>query len=368
MSLPHRMLISIPGLHRVPRGAEAALENIGRELARQPDFSVTLAGSGPPREGEPYQYLEVPCRPRERFEKWPRIPVFRNEYRWEEFSFVRNLRRAIHPGDFDITLTCSFPFVHWFLRRGRMRPPHVFVTENGDHPAHSNRSEYRFFACDGLVCTNPEYLERNRNRFPSILIPNGIDTARFVPGPGQRSRFTASPNSPLVLMVSALIPSKYVADGIEAVARIPEASLVVAGDGPLRDECDTLAKERLGDRYRRLTLPPTEMPALYQSAECLLHLSRDEAFGNIYIEAAACGLPVVAHDCPLTRWILGPDGCFADGRDGEAVTAAIRQALEADRDSETRSQRHHTIAERFSWRVIGEAYANFLRTILTPKQ
>ena len=38
------------------------------------------------------------------------------------------------------------------------------------------------------------------------------------------------------------------------------------------------------------------MPGLYRSAEVLLHMSVDEPFGNIYVEALASGLPVVTHD------------------------------------------------------------------------
>ena len=116
------------------------------------------------------------------------------------------------------------------------RPQHVFVTENGDWPAYANQSEYRFFSCDGLVCTNPDFYERNRVRWRSKLIPNGVDCSRFSPGPGERGAFGLPKDRLVVLMVSALIPSKFIDVGIEAVSQIPDAHLVVAGTGPLRHD------------------------------------------------------------------------------------------------------------------------------------
>jgi len=97
-------------------------------------------------------------------------------------------------------------------------------------------------------------------------------------------------------MVSALIPSKRAEIGIEAVSQIPGAHLVVAGDGPLRQASDELAARLMPGRFTRLSLTPERMPALYQSADVFLHLSKAESFGNVYIEAMACGLPIVGHE------------------------------------------------------------------------
>ena len=154
--------------------------------------------------------------------------------------------RNIVPNDFDITVTCAFPWTQWALRRpvlGGHRPQNVFVTQNGDWPAFSNKAEFRFFDCDGLVCTNPDYFERNADRYRCALIPNGVDLDRFHPGPSERERLGLPERGPIVLMVSALIPSKKVAEGMEAVAKVPGANLVVAGDGPVRDEIHKLAGE-----------------------------------------------------------------------------------------------------------------------------
>ena len=362
MNSPLRVLFALPGLHRVSRGAEAAFENVARELARRDDFDVTLIGGGAARAGDPYRFLHAPFRPRERFESWPRIPPMRSEYRWEELTFIPSLWKTFRPSDYDLTLTCSYPFVNWALRMRRSggKPRHIFVTQNGDWPAQRRNAEYKLFSCDGLVCTNPEYYERQKNTWRCALVPNGMDAARFTPGRGDRVSFNIPDGVPVVLMVSALIPSKFVAAGVRAVAALPGVHLVVAGDGPQRTEIDTLAAERLPGRYTRLTTTMDRMPDLYRCANVFLHLSRDEAFGNVYIEALATGLPVVAHDYPTARWILGEWGRLVDTTDDQRTTEALREALatpcEADR-------RHAFAAERYDWPAVASLYADFLKEV-----
>ncbi len=357
-----RVLFALPGLHRVGRGAEAAFEAVARELARRPDFAVTLAGSGPPRADEPYRFIHVPVRPRERFEYWPRVPPLRNEYRWEELTFIPPLWRAVRPADYDVTVTCSYPFVNWALRLRRRagRPRHVFVTQNGDWPAQRRNAEYRFFSCDGLVCTNPAYYERQKLAWRCALIPNGMDARRFVPGPADRAAFGLPDGVPVVLMVSALIPSKFVAAGVQAVAALPGAHLVVAGDGPQRLAVDTLAARLLPGRFTRLTTTPDRMPALYRCADLFLHLSRDEAFGNVYVEALATGLPVVGHDYPTARWILGEYGRLVDTTADVLTTEALRLALAGPNRAE---ERHAFAAARYDWPAVGALYARFLQEV-----
>lgn len=351
----------LPGLHRVDRGAEIAFISVARELSQR-GHDVTLLGSGPDRPGEPYRYLRAPAINRERFEKFPKFPVLRGETSWEEASFVPGLLHAFRPADYDITMTCAYPFTNWVLRRRTRgpRPSHIFVTQNGDWPAFCDNAEFRLFDCDGLVCTNPDYLERNRSRYRATLIPNGVDTMRFKPGKSDRASFSLPPGAPIILMVSALIASKNVREGIEAVAKLPDAVLVVAGDGPLRGEIHKLAEKLLTGRFVNLTVTADRMPDLYRAADAFLHLSVDESFGNVFIEAMASGLPVVAYETERTRWIVGDDAFFADRADPASLPTKIAAALMADAKVKAAMTAR---SQSFGWPAIAAQYEAFFEQV-----
>lgn len=361
-----RILFALPGFHRFERGAEIALLSLATELARAGE-DVTVIGSGEPRAGTPYRFLHAGSVRRERLEHLPRLPALRSDTGWEEATFAPGLLRTYRPADHDVTITCSFPFTNWVLRRpvlGGRRPPHVFVTQNGEWPAVSNDSEFRTFGCEGLVCTNPDYFEHNRDRWRCALIPNGIDATRFTPGAAERARLGLPEQGPIVLMVSALIPSKRVADGVRAVSHLPGAQLVVAGDGPDRDAVDKLAGEVLPGRFRRLTVAATEMPALYRSADVFLHLSREESFGNVYIEALGCGVPVVGHQSARLRWIVGDDAVLLDTSDPVAVARALEQAITS---RETLVPRGVARAGNFAWPRVAAQYRDFLAGVIAAQ-
>jgi glycosyltransferase involved in cell wall biosynthesis len=159
-------------------------------------------------------------------------------------------------------------------------------------------------------------------------------------------------------MVSALIETKRVTDAIRAVGRMEDAFLVVAGDGPLRSETDRLAQEFLPDRFKRLTLTPEQMPSLYRSADVFLHLSETESFGNVYLEARASGLPIVAHDSPSLRWIIGEGQYLCDTKNQAVLVDRLGAALRNGSEAEPSD------LARFEWRRVADQYRSFIESTL----
>jgi glycosyltransferase involved in cell wall biosynthesis len=188
-----------------------------------------------------------------------------------------------------------------------------------------------------------------------------VDCQRFQIGAGQRDRFGLPSDQPVVLMVSALEATKRVSMGIEAVSRIRGAYLIVAGDGPLRGEIDRVAETLLPNRFKRLLVRPEDMPLLYQSADVFLHLSKIESFGNVYLEAMSSGVPIVAHDSPRTRWIVG-DGEYLGPTDYPSDIAG--RIENATRERSDRMKGRALRATEFSWTNIAKKYQVFLREVL----
>jgi glycosyltransferase involved in cell wall biosynthesis len=364
-----RVAFILPGLHRVVRGAEVAFESIAQELSAISGFKVTLIGSGAERPGSRYHFIHSPCVPRERFEHWPRFPPFRSEYAWEEATFVARIGHRYDPEAYEATITCSYPFLNWLVRlrrdRGR-RPRSVFVTQNGDWPVQARNSEYRWFGCDALVCTNPVYFHHHSDSYLTWLIPNAVDPQRFQQASPNRMAWGLPPSDTVILMVSALVPNKRVLEGIRAVASMDAVHLVVAGDGPLREQVDSEGEVLLGKRFHRISVPFEQMPSLYRSADVLLHMSQDEPFGNVYVEALAAGLPVVAHDWSSTRWLFEDQAVLVDTGDAAKVRAALTTAFQRG-SPDAMAHRIGLVTRRFTWKAVAQEYAKCLRSVVSKK-
>ena len=68
-------------------------------------------------------------------------------------------------------------------------------------------------------------------------------------------------------------------------------------------------------------LPFPEMPDFYRMLDVYVHPAADEYFGICFLEAMACGVPVVSHDSPTGRWIVGAYGDNMTTRQHDNMTS-----------------------------------------------
>ncbi|MCP5026446.1 MAG: glycosyltransferase family 4 protein [Actinomycetia bacterium] len=182
---------------------------------------------------------------------------------------------------------------------------------------------------------------------PSVVVPPGVDTARFQPlGPearrAARQRHGFDPDAPLVVAGSRLVPRKGVDTLIDAVARLaprhPGLSLAVSGSGRDRRRLEQRAR-RQGAPVRFLgRIPDDEVPQVYGmgdvfSIPCRVRWGglEQEGFGIVFLEAAAAGVPQVAGasggaheavDDGITGFVVDPPDS------ADAVAAAISRLLD----------------------------------------
>ena len=133
---------------------------------------------------------------------------------------------------------------------------------------------------------------------------------------------------PVLVAVGRLASVKNYPLLIDALSRMAAPRAWILGEGPERDRLQQLVTERgLGDRVRFWGFQPNPWRFIAR-ADVLVLTSRYEGFGNVLIEAMACGTPVVATRSPGTVEIVtdGVNGLIVD-HDAAAVAGAISRLL-----------------------------------------
>ena len=144
--------------------------------------------------------------------------------------------------------------------------------------------------------------------------------------------------TPLLVSCGRLVTQKAPLSLVEAIARSRHRPrLWMLGDGPLRPVVERrVAELGLASRVRVLGFRDDPRPYL-AAAQVFVSASRYEGFGNVLVEAMACGTPVVATDCP---W--GPAEILDSGKAGILAPpgdiAALAQAIDSLLDDPARSR------------------------------
>lgn len=191
-----------------------------------------------------------------------------------------------------------------------------------------------------------------------VKIPNGVDLHQFNPA-GKKKKLALQ--KPIILLVGATIPSKRVEQGIAAVSKLDQGSLLLLGTGPGDKRVDKLGYKLLGkDRFLHLSVSHQDMPLYYRSADLFtLCSASSEAFGIVYLEALASGLPCVATDDASRREIVGEAGVFVKKPDNEKeYSQVISQALKKKWGQASLKQ-----AQKFSWDKVSGKYLSLFKTL-----
>lgn len=223
-------------------------------------------------------------------------------------------------------------------------PTRVVVSDHTDYtatPALSSRAsrlkietamQWSYPRADGIVAVSDGVARAvagiagmPRSRVSVIHNPVPIPSSGDKQLPCTAAPGWASHDGPRLIAVGSLKPAKDFAVLLSAFARMREASnarLLILGDGPLRGELEAL-KSRLALK------DAVDMPGFvtnpypyFATADVFVLSSAWEGFGNVIVEALACGTPVVATDCRS-----GPREILEDGRYGRLVPVGDPAAL-----------------------------------------
>jgi len=175
---------------------------------------------------------------------------------------------------------------------------------------------------------------------------------------------------PLVVCVSRLVARKgqdvLIRAMPEIIRRVPEAALLIVGDGPDRGRLEALTREApAGSVVLAGQASEDDLPRYYRAGDVFAMPCRTrrgglevEGWGNVFIEAAACGRPVVVGDSGGARESLvpGETGSLVDGSSVAEVAEAVAALLEDPTRAEAMGRAGRERVERhFTWpRAVGQ--------------
>lgn len=186
-----------------------------------------------------------------------------------------------------------------------------------------------------------ELLERDYRIDPDLIrvVPGGVNTCRFnIPESRVecRNRLRWPLDRPIVFCVRRLVHRMGLENLIDAAAhmrrRVPDALVLIAGSGPMRDTLrDRIASAGMADSVRLIGfIPDADLPLAYRAADLSVVPSISlEGFGLTAAESLAAGTPVLVTPVgglpevvkPLSDALLMPDA------EPESIAAAIEAVL-----------------------------------------
>ena len=282
------------------------------------------------------RYLSVPGLLR-RFDGWSMAMA--------TFGLMRKLKRQ---GACLIDAHFTYPDGEAATRLGRWLKLPVTITLRGTEMPHSKNPALRpqlsrtLKAADRVFSVSDSLrrlaIELGAAAEKTEVVGNGVDATRFHPvdRAAARARFGLPDSAKVLISVGGLVERKgmhRVIDCLPALIRQhPDLHyLIVGGGSPEGDNRAELGAQvaRLGlvDRVHFLgTLPPDELKWPLSASDVFVLATRNEGWANVFLEAMACGLPVVSTDVGgnaevVCRPELGTIVPFGD-------SAALQQALD----------------------------------------
>jgi glycosyltransferase involved in cell wall biosynthesis len=189
-------------------------------------------------------------------------------------------------------------------------------------------------------------LELGADPAKTEVVGNGVDIARFHPvdRAAARARFGLPPAAKVVVSVGGLVERKGMHRVIDCLPSLIERHpnlhyLIVGGASPEGDNRAELEAQvaRLGltDRVHFTgSLPPDELKWPLSAADVFVLSTRNEGWANVFLEAMACGLPVVTTDVGGNAEVVcRPElGTIVPFGDEPALTRALDEALRHEWD------------------------------------
>lgn len=203
------------------------------------------------------------------------------------------------------------------------------------------------------------------SNIPCKFIPESIDTSKFIPRKAQReilrNKYALPQNSLIIIFSGRLVPVKRLDVLIGAINKIsndlPQAFLLIVGDGPSREELAKLAKHYFLNQFKITGfMSQEEVSELYSCSDIFALLSHGEGISTSLLEACSSGLPCIVSDVGANADVVkdGYNGFVLKNISVEEVASAILALYPNINEMGNNSRKQ--IVNEFNWATIVDKY------------
>ncbi len=247
---------------------------------------------------------------------------------------VRRLSRHLAQGRYDVVHVHLFPAQLWTGLASTLNDcPPLVTTEHSTH--NRRRTDFlkpldylNYSRYSRIICVSDVVAREITRWLPDtaskvVVIPNGIAVSQLRNAQPLDLHEIGVDSRPVIISVGRFVPEKGHESLIRAFAYLGHGTLVLAGDGPTRQDMEALAQSLgLSKRVRFLGIRD-DVPRLLKCADVFVQPSRWEGLSLSLLEAMAVGLPVVASTGPGVSETVGDAGLLFE----EGNTAALAERL-----------------------------------------
>ncbi len=227
---------------------------------------------------------------------------------------------------------------------------------------------------DGRIAISSSCIEAMNRYFHADyrIIPNGIETEWFARPSGRIARF--ADGSPNILFLGRLDPRNGLDTLIDAYrhveSRLPEARLIVVGDGPLRAIYEKKAGAFLGRKIFFEGQINGGRPDYFATSHVFCYPATKASFGITLLEAMSAGTPVVATDNRGFRDIIHHevDGLLVPQDNPQKLADALVRVLKDPALASKLAEGGRREAERYSWSKVTDQVLNYYDEVYQRKK
>ena len=156
----------------------------------------------------------------------------------------------------------------------------------------------------------------------------------------------------------------------QIASRYPDWQLLILGKGELREQLEQM-RDKLDLSSQVVFTGALSNPfSILRQAKLFVMASRNEGFGNVHAEALACGLPVIATDCPSgPNEIIrhGIDGLLVTNKDVDALAGAMETLMSDEYKRQQLAARAPEGSKRFDLDTISTEWEILLNKVVKEK-